>query len=118
MYDCSGESDYSGYVDFSNDDEVIINIADNQIYIMARAIYSKNVFEMYYKSSDIGRGGMDIEWDKVSKEYPIATFKMLTDNKMSFSWIGLKDARSKRIGLPFFSLPVERKDLTLIKCVE
>lgn len=117
-YDCASDSDYSGYVNFLTKDKVIINAADNQIYLIASVISSEDVFSLYYKSADVGRGGMDIDWGKVSIKHPIATLKRLNDDKLYFNWIGLQDVEKNMVEILFTSFPHDKKRLTLVRCIE
>lgn len=120
-YGCGDDVDYPGYIEVTDKNKIVINVADNQIYLITRAEVSKNntqVFNLYYKSSDVGRGGMDIPWKKVSNSVIIGTLQLVKEKKLLFKWCGLKDANNQKIKLPFYSFPFNKHNTNamLVKC--
>lgn len=105
-----------GEVSIKNE-EAVIEVASNQVYIKARVLNHDDSYHLYYSSSDIGLGGFDIPFETIDATYPIAKISH-TENGIAFNWFGLIDSDGKRVNLPFHSLPIEKGILKLEKCNE
>ncbi len=105
--------DFYGDISIKNG-EATINVSDNQIYIIADIVNdtsSPNSFNLKFISSDIGRGGMNIPWDKVSKNDFIGNIKVINPKQIIFQWNGLKNKDTKK-SIPIFitSFPIKNQN--------
>lgn len=114
--ECGAFHEPFGEVSIKNE-EAVIEVASNQVYIKARVLNHDDSYHLYYSSSDIGLGGFDIPVDKIDVTYPIAQINQIR-NGIAFNWFGLIDSDGKRINLPFNSLPIDKGILKLQKCNE
>lgn len=73
-------------------EEFDIQLAFNQIVIrvLAKQASTPATYYIYYsKTMDLGRGGMLIDWDRVSSARPIGKIHSITADKYHFIWYGL-----------------------------
>ncbi|ANW26704.1 hypothetical protein F0223_06105 [Vibrio coralliilyticus] len=114
--ECGAFHEPFGEVSIKNE-EAVIEVASNQVYIKARVLNHDDSYHLYYSSSDIGLGGFDIPFDTIDATYPIAKISQ-TENGIAFNWFGLIDSDGNRINLPVSSLPIDKGILRLKKCDE
>jgi hypothetical protein len=77
----------------------IFTINSNQIIINSnlKEKYEKgNFIDVYLEStSDLGRGGMSLEWGNFSRFIPIAEIKINKPNEMELNWKGFFNKKNK-----------------------
>lgn len=82
----------NGYLKIIRTDSIELEVNSNQIYILSKGIESKgdtisvNIFLI--EPSDLGRGGMSLNWNNFSTNIPIAALKYFNQNDIEFSWYG------------------------------
>lgn len=76
----------------------IITVNTNQIYIQARIKkISQNEYDLtYFKTLDLGKGGMELEWNNFSRYKIIATINFTNAKEIEFKWLGFFNDKSKK----------------------
>jgi hypothetical protein len=88
-----GEDDF--VIDLHKKETPLI-VNDNQIVISIHAVEENNTVEFFYnKTLDLGRGGMNFDWNNVSSTTKIAEMKVV-DQTGFFRWKGFFDMRKKK----------------------
>lgn len=92
------ESSYAS-IKIKNDEGIFV-VMSNQIYINVKIVIDdldENIYNIFYdKTSDLGVGGMRMNWDDYSKDKPIATIKKIIKNhNIEFFWIGFYNRKTK-----------------------
>ncbi len=73
-----------------------LEVNSNQIHISARLIPSGERFALLLQEPlDLGRGGLQLDWNNYSKEVAIAELKPNQDGSLNFLWNGFYDSRKK-----------------------
>lgn len=83
-------------IDLSSDNTGIV-INDNQIVISARIVKvdSDDVDIFFYKTLDLGRGGMNLHWNDFDKTKKIAEMKLI-NGKGYFRWFGFFNKKENK----------------------
>ena len=89
---CKPNDFYNSYIRFASNGENHIAIQSSQIIINTSIKRKDNITKFYFKSTkDLGRGGINIPWRKISKEKEVLTLITLDNTKglHSIQWHGL-----------------------------
>ncbi len=101
----------------NNKVEMVVN--SNQILISAKMVkHDDNVLLYLLEPTDLGRGGMMLNWDDFSRNKPIAD-GLIKDGKITLSWKGFfSDSMKKYIWTSDsdFSSPKGKNDVMITKC--
>ncbi len=84
------------HLDLSNDNtEIVIN--DNQIVISIRTVKvsSDDIDIFFYKTLDLGRGGMNLPWKDFDKTKKIAEMKLI-NGKGYLKWLGFFNKKENK----------------------
>ncbi|MCL1942027.1 MAG: hypothetical protein FWF54_00520 [Candidatus Azobacteroides sp.] len=102
------------------ENDILLPVMSNQIYIKARIEKVKDNFYHVYliEPDDLGAGGLRLDWDNFSTEKPIADIEILSNGTMSFKWIGFYHISDKKIVFPEceFNLETGGNPSILINC--
>ncbi|AIW20641.1 hypothetical protein F0267_13225 [Vibrio coralliilyticus] len=113
-YSCNYDSEYFGSI-LIKSGEATIEVSTNQIYIVSNVLPRNGAYSLYFKSADLGLGGVDIPFDKLDSSRPLATIEQQKDS-ITFEWLGAKDKAGNQVDIPFTALPVAQGTLLLEKC--
>ena len=73
-------------------DSVKLEISSNQIWILTSLKEKKDSNAVFYiylvKPLDLGRGGMNLDWDNFSKSVPIGRLLKINDSMIIKKWYG------------------------------
>ena len=92
----------SGFVNIINEENIIIEVNSNQIYIKARAKYrfyspSITIMEIFLvEPDDLGLGGMKLNWNGFSGTHKIAEIRAFKNQSVEFQWFGFYDKEKKK----------------------
>ena len=68
----------------------------NQIYILSTGSIKNDTLIITLNSpEDLGRGGVMLEWNNLSKETPIAKMKIISERKSKVEWLGFYNNKLK-----------------------
>ena len=86
-----------GYLDISENQNVVIEVNSNQIYLKGSLVeITTNKYQIKYHSVDIGRGGNVLEWNTFVKDSSILNIEFLSDSKINYKWRGFYNSKSKQ----------------------
>lgn len=97
--------------------DVIVN--SNQIVVSTKLIRSNEKIVFFLEEpTDLGRGGMMLNWDAFSNDKPIASAKVNGD-KIEFSWNGFFDKSTSKyvwVSDSEFTSPKDKNYVVINKC--
>ena len=103
-YSCK-YNNYGGITKIYSKDSIELGLATNQVWIFVRAQKEPNSkkFNLFFTEiSDLGRGGMMIPWNNISKNKVIGSLFFISEDKILINFKGLYDSKkSKYINYPF-----------------
>ncbi len=91
----------SGFVHIVDDENIIIEVNSNQIYIKARAKYRFystyiTIVEIFLvEPDDLGLGGMKLNWNDFSGAHKIAEIRVFQNQSVELQWFGFYDKEKK-----------------------
>lgn len=76
-----------------NNGNAIIEVNSNQIYINSHIVYKndKTIYIVLDSPEDLGRGGMNLNWESFSTSLPVADFTLTSNNTAIAKWHGFYD---------------------------
>ena len=91
----------SGFLKINGNDSVLVEVNSNQIYINAHGIKKTKgnitFYDIYFvETDDLGRGSMQLNWDKFSKEKMICKLILNNEGKMELEWFGFHNINTKK----------------------
>lgn len=90
--DCEG----LGFIDIKKDNSFVLEVSSNQIYLKGKLYRSNksNVYEVKYESSDVGRGGAELEWSNYEKDSIVAKVYFYNEEKAKIDWHGFYNRKT------------------------
>lgn len=90
--DCEG----LGFVDIKKDNNFVLEVNSNQIYLKGKLYRSNksNVYEVKYESSDVGRGGAELEWGNYEKDSIVAMVYFYNKESAKIDWHGFYNRKT------------------------
>lgn len=109
--------DGSGWISIASKKNITMEVNVSQIYIHAAGkISGKSLVIQLIEPTDLGFGGMSLDWDGFSKAMPIAEMQIISNKSAKIKWLGFYDKKSNSrvwVNEPDFFDP---KSHTLNKC--
>jgi len=85
----------SGWISIASKEDITMEVNANQIYIHAAGkISKKKLIIKLIEPTDLGFGGMSLDWDNFSKATPIAEMQMISDKSVRLKWFGFYNKKS------------------------
>ena len=109
--DCEG----LGFVDIKKNNSFVLEVSSNQIYLKGKLYRSNksNVYKAKYESSDVGRGGAELEWGNYEKDSIVAMVYFYNKEKAKIDWLGFYNSKTKERDW----INGSEANGTLIKCI-
>ncbi len=81
-----------------NDNDIFIALNSNQIYIKTTfKVKHKYSLDLYLSEpKDLGRGGINLNWNYFSKDSIIGRININPHNKITFNWLGFYDEQENK----------------------
>lgn len=105
-----------GSIDIERDNKIILEVNSNQIYLEGfLEKESRNNYVIKYNKVDVGRGGINLDWNNFVKDSAVINFELLSNEKMKYTWKGFYNSKSNKFEWVGTSDLSKNKDL--IKCI-